>query len=225
MPTVNHQARYQTTFEEFKEAADAINANLKRRSGLGAVPFKKGLIGWVLFVALAVMLFMFMNKPPRAGGSATPASSPPADPMSILIPCIPWLLFFGFIWFFIFRQVRRRYRQVYEQTPALHRPQTITISENGLTFADATAERRLTWDHYVSFTETQNLFLLFTNGYTGDFVPKRIFATPAEVDAFRGLLKRRVNPPTGGFPITPVALPASSASDAHRTMPDEKRSI
>jgi cell division protease FtsH len=134
--------------------------------------FGRGLFGWVLFIGLAIMLFMLLSK---QGGTyktlplsefmvrleanqigsvriegdeitGTLATGPPfsqyrtqlPDGLSgnwnfmqwvlekcrdsgvvvevrrkdsvvanILVPLIPWVLIFGFIWFFVFRQLRR----------------------------------------------------------------------------------------------------------------------
>jgi ATP-dependent Zn protease len=137
--------------------------------------FGKGLFGWVLFIALAVMLFMLLNKqqansaplsigelarhlerdnvsyvdlgedqlygefrPPQivkgvrvqkfrvplpAGASGDwaltqwlldtrqsagigVADKGPNLLTNIIIPLIPWVLIFGFIWFFVYRQLR-----------------------------------------------------------------------------------------------------------------------
>jgi ATP-dependent Zn protease len=143
---------------------------------LGRPAFGKGLFGWVLFIALAVMLFMLLNKtnaqyspvaisdvleqlkdghvsyvtidgdklvgefrsplplgeqrerivrfqsplPTGAGGEFATlqyltdnaqgakvyVENGPNLLMNILVPLIPWLLIFGFIWFFVFRQLR-----------------------------------------------------------------------------------------------------------------------
>ena len=141
--------------------------------------FGKGLFGWVLFISLAVVLFMLLNKhetrytpislgeftrhldndrvrfvdigndqlygefmsPQAAGDSNVPItefrvplpkdvtkdwqftqwllnnrrgaglgvrSGGGADTFKeILVPLIPWVLIFGFIWFFVFRQMRK----------------------------------------------------------------------------------------------------------------------
>ena len=37
--------------------------------------------------------------------------------MNLLLPLVPWLLIFGFIWFFVFRQLRRAGCQPVAQTP------------------------------------------------------------------------------------------------------------
>ena len=91
-------------FDEFAEAQQAY-------AGGGAVRGKwRNWIGWVLFGGLAVVLFLLMNQQ-RSGPRPTPPIVPPTPAQNwvynILLPVIPWLLIFGFIWFFVFRQLRR----------------------------------------------------------------------------------------------------------------------
>jgi cell division protease FtsH len=145
-------------------------------AGNGGLRVGRGLFGWVLFIALAVMLFMLLNKSQQqfapvplsdfisrlqddkvskltidgdkilgeftkpepigekgqsvgkfqtalpAGSSQTweltkyildnrknaevNVENSPNLLLNILVPLIPWLLIFGFIWFFVFRQLR-----------------------------------------------------------------------------------------------------------------------
>ena len=138
------------------------------------IPFGRGFFGWFLFIALAVMLFMLLNKnstsyanvplsefvsrletdhvrtltidgdkitgefreleviggdkigkfqtPLPAGaqntweltkyvldnrhGAQVNVENSPYLLLNIIVPLIPWLLIFGFIWFFVFRQLR-----------------------------------------------------------------------------------------------------------------------
>ena len=138
-------------------------------AGQGAgMRFGRGLFGWVLFLGLAVMLFMILNKNEGAfkpmplddfvsrlerkeinsvviegdeirghtddgrgyrtalpaglagnwsfiqwllatskGTASVEVRNPNNLVINILLPLIPWLLIFAFIWFFVFRQLRR----------------------------------------------------------------------------------------------------------------------
>src|SRR5437588_141970 len=53
--------------------------------GNGTLKFRNGLLGWLLFIGLAVMLVVLLQ---------------------FVLPMVPWILIFGFIWFFVFRQLR-----------------------------------------------------------------------------------------------------------------------
>jgi hypothetical protein len=71
--------------------------------------FGRGLFGWVLFIGLAIMLFMLLNSRQAPPGTAGPVPRPVANSYvhNILLPVLPWVLIFGFVWFFVFRQIRR----------------------------------------------------------------------------------------------------------------------
>ena len=47
---------YQITFEEYKEVNQAIMKDPFK------VTFGRGLVGWILFIGLAVGLFIFINR-------------------------------------------------------------------------------------------------------------------------------------------------------------------
>jgi ATP-dependent Zn protease len=140
----------------------------KAASPTGIVPYGRGVFGWVLFIIVAVMLFMLLNKQ-DAKHAAMPLSEfverleekriasvvldtdeiigkttdgqpfrtalPPGMGsnwdfvhwvlekgtgtttvevrhtnnvlVNTLLPVVPWLVIFGFIWFFVFRQIRK----------------------------------------------------------------------------------------------------------------------
>ncbi|HEX3358658.1 MAG TPA: ATP-dependent metallopeptidase FtsH/Yme1/Tma family protein, partial [Tepidisphaeraceae bacterium] len=142
-------------------------------SGPGGMKFGRGIFGWVLFIGLAIMLFVLLknqqvgtmdmswsdlkeklanssikslkiesdqisgefNTPQASGGMtytkfATPVQQNMVDfnmlqwvtdhrgiadvkisnsqnlILQVVLPFVPWLLIFGFVWFFIFRQLR-----------------------------------------------------------------------------------------------------------------------
>jgi hypothetical protein len=78
-----------------------------RRTVLGGLG--RGLFGWVLFIGLAIMLFMLLNSRQAPPGTAGPVPRPVANSYvhNILLPVLTWVLIFGFVWFFVFRQIRR----------------------------------------------------------------------------------------------------------------------
>lgn len=144
--------------------------------GPGRMPVGRGFFGWFLFIALAVMLIMLLNKSgnsyatvplsefvsrletdkvktltidgdkitgefitteiiagDKVGKFQTPLPAGAANTweltkwvldnrhnaqvnvenspnwlLQVILPLVPWLLIFGFIWFFVFRQLRRQ---------------------------------------------------------------------------------------------------------------------
>ena len=93
--------------------------------------------------------------------------------------------------------------------PGLRRPHQADFSDYGVIVADAYVRTTSQWPAFEGFRETPNLFVLYTSPLAFLIVPKRAFAGPAEVDAFRGLVLNRVGkssflPQAGGFPVLPV---------------------
>ena len=206
---MNLTIEYQFTFEEYKEASEALAAAYRKGKGKRFqlnYPFKigRGIFGWVLFIALAIMLFLLLNQ---RGGAARPA----ARPMDVILPIIPWVLILGFVWFFLYRQLRGWQQRAWDSNPIWHRPRRVHIDDDGITFTDPVSEHRSSWAAYVKFDETPNLFLLFLTSMTAEMIPKRAFPDAKSLDDFRELLSRTISPPQAAFPVIPRGESAKQA--------------
>ena len=176
--------------------------------GLQKGPFGTGgsrsWFGWVIFIGLAVMFFMFLQK---RSATAPPAAPPPtAAPTSgvpgWVIALVPWLLIFGFIWFFVFRQLRGTFpRNVYERNTSLQQPKTLDITDSGVRMTDALSFTEWRWESFTGLVESANLFLLRQADNTFVMIPKR--AVPlGQLDLLRADLESRM-PAPGAFPVLP----------------------
>ena len=86
--------------------------NIRSISATGVVQFRSGLpndmgsnwsfVNWVL---------------ENSRGAVVRVESRDNPLMNILLPLVPWLLIFAFIWFFVFRQLRRSAAQPAQQPP------------------------------------------------------------------------------------------------------------
>jgi preprotein translocase subunit YajC len=94
---------FEYQFDDYVEANRSHRTVARRRSFVGP------LAGWVLFIGLAVVLFMLLNSRAVSPGRlpVVPATRTSAPGLEFLLPVVPWLLIFGFIWFFVFRSARR----------------------------------------------------------------------------------------------------------------------
>ena len=123
------RAEFQYTFEDFREAEAALHGS-NRGSNPARVTFGRGLLGWLLFIGLSVMLVVLVQRsrsnPPTRGGPAGPTAVAPSgnQPVDLLLSFVPWVVIFGFIWVFVYRQIRQQARTArdWEKTPAYHRP-------------------------------------------------------------------------------------------------------
>ena len=109
-------------FDDFAEASKSWAAPSKSGGKTGLFgKLNRNLLGWVLFIGLVVMLFLLMQNRQTAPG-ARPRVPPPAasnNLLSILLPVVPWLLIFSFIWYFAFRQIRAFPAGIVYMAPAM----------------------------------------------------------------------------------------------------------
>lgn len=184
---------YQITFEEYKEVNQAIMKDPFK------VTFGRGLVGWILFIGLAVGLFIFINRnaPPPRPAPKLPRSSP----WEILVPLLPWLLIFGFIWIFVFRQLRNRYKQAFDSQSALHRRKRTEFDEEGIVAITPLSRSETRWEAFDKYRETMNTFVLHHSDVSVEIIPKRAFKSAEDRDAFRSLLKRHVSHRESAFPV------------------------
>jgi hypothetical protein len=70
--------------------------------------------------------------------------------------------------------------------------QAFSFTEEGIDIRHATAEAKLDWKSWIKFRENARFFLVYPAQRMFTIIPKRAFASPEEVDAFRELLKRKL---------------------------------
>jgi hypothetical protein len=84
-------------------------------------------------------------------------------------------------------QLRRHWAEAAESSTQVH----LTVGEEGLTARTPHAATQVDWAAYTDSHELAGGFLLY-RGATYAFIPRRAFSSDAEVDAFRGIVGRRV---------------------------------
>ena len=83
--------------------------------------------------------------------------------------------------------LRRHWEEAAESLTQVH----LSVSEEGLTARTLQVTTQVEWAAYTDSHEIDSGFLLY-RGATYAFIPKRAFSSGAEVDAFRGLVGRRI---------------------------------
>jgi len=69
---------------------------------------------------------------------------------------------------------------------------TITITDDGLISGSPMGHAETMWNMYEKFRETKSLFLLYQSADLIGILPKRVFATPADIQQFRSLLAAKI---------------------------------
>jgi len=190
--------------EEMAKAA-AAHPDPSRPAATSAIGLPRKWAWWVVCVgALASFFLVFMER--RAGTNRPPVPTP-APPAAggvpgWLVSIAPWVLVFGFVWFFVFRQMRRMSpASVYERNPSMQQPKTLDITDERVRMSDPLAFTEWRWESFTGLVESANLLLLRQADNTFVMIPKR--AVPAEeLDTFRADLAARM-PAPGAFPVLP----------------------
>jgi hypothetical protein len=162
--------------------------------------FRAGLFGWLVFIGLAVMLVMLVqnSKHPQ------PVPTQPTESSSFLnhfvVPLIPWVLIFGFIWLFVFRQLRQ---SLWNKNPISQRLFTLDLDDQAVQVSSGAESTRWLWEAFVAFSESSQLLLLRLESNAVLPIPKRAL-DPAQLEEVRGLATIRAAPRSGGFPIQPI---------------------
>jgi hypothetical protein len=201
---LNVKLEFQYLFEDFKEASLAVRKHAQARESrrLG----RKAIV-WVLLIAVAVGLLFGLRvirtriAPP---GPPFPSRSNPTMFQDVILPFLPWLFVFSFVWFFLFRRMRDQYQSAWEKHPDFHRPRVLEIDDDGVTWSDAVSKSRRLWTGYTQWAETKHLILLYRGDLSAEFIPKRAFSDVASVDALRELLSKSISAPQHAFPVIPA---------------------
>ncbi|HEX8915936.1 MAG TPA: YcxB family protein [Humisphaera sp.] len=191
---------------------DEWSRSAKPAKGGGVFGSKGGLVGWLVFIGLAMLLVNLVNN--RNDPPATRPAAPAGDDLvgGILLPVVPWLVIFGFIWFFVYRQLRARGRRVWDANEDLRQPHVAVFDDLGVTVTGPKVSMRVLWSGFDAWSETANLLLLRQQpGNQFHIVPKRAVPT-GQMEPLRALLHARVVPHAAGFPVVPSPPPEGRPS-------------
>lgn len=86
------------------------------------------------------------------------------------------------------------FARVYRRNSRLFGMRTVTVSDIGIVSDNQLGHTESAWNMYEKFRETQNLFLLYQSADIIGIVPKRAFASPADLEQFRSLIASKVRP-------------------------------
>jgi hypothetical protein len=165
-------------------------------------PQPRSPLTWLWLLAPAAGLAITATLTLRFTGS--PGSAAPLDLSAVLFSTVPWVVIGLVLWLFITRSADPL-KKLWEASPAMHRPQALDADEQRIVFSDAAGRFEQRWEAFSHVQETQGVFILYTGQLSAQFIPKRAFATPAELDAFRELLRRHVaQRPAPAFPVLPA---------------------
>jgi hypothetical protein len=84
------------------------------------------------------------------------------------------------------------FRRVYRRNSRMVGPRTVTVNETGIISDHQLGRSESSWNTYFKFQETAKSFLLYQSADAVGVLPKRAFATNADLQEFRALLAAKV---------------------------------
>lgn len=145
--------------------------------------------------------------------SGTPANTPPPGGNQWLLSLLPWVVLIIGMLLLVKRLVRRVVRVAWDGQPHLCDLHRLDASDERMAVGTPLMRIEYSWPAFLSYAETDNLFVLFFSALGYQIIPKRAFATTTDVDAFRELLSLKVpndKPRPRGFEVK--VLPPTAAS-------------
>jgi hypothetical protein len=126
-----------------------------------------------------------------------PPAPAPTKPVSLkpLLVVLCYLVLVMNLGFLLVHFAAMARRQGWERQPILHRLQNLSFDDTQVVSSNDLSQTRYTWQAFVSWDETANLFLLRLSHLMFVMVPKRAFASAAQMDAFRELVRGHIAPP------------------------------
>lgn len=112
--------------------------------------------------------------------------SPPSHFPYLLVTSLVYLA----LYFLVF--VPWRARALFRRQKVLDGPFRILADSSGLAISSEIGEIRMPWAALRKWKESQRLFLIYHSDSLFHLVPKRLFTTSEQLDAFRGLLHRHL---------------------------------
>jgi len=86
------------------------------------------------------------------------------------------------------------FARVYRRNNRMFGMRTVTISDTGIVSDHQLGHSESAWNMYEKFHETPRLFLLYQSADIIGILPKRAFASPADLQQFRALIASRLRP-------------------------------
>ena len=168
----------------------------RRRDAEAGSSLAWALIAVPLVAVAFVLIYLFRGGGPSVGGG---------DWWRVVLPVVPWLLIFLFVYFFLFRYARGGLKALWDAQTSLHRPHVVEIYDDRIVFSDAVDRLEHKWEAFTHVRESPGLFLLFTSNYSMHILPKRAFPGRGGIDEFRELIRRAIaQRPGPAFPVLPA---------------------
>ncbi|CAN5605478.1 hypothetical protein BH10PLA1_BH10PLA1_11780 [soil metagenome] len=197
------EVKFHYELKEVQLGLKQLNRLIRKKQKVG-----RGLVGWLVFFGLAIMFFLLMRANPQPAPS--PAVTPPAKPIDLFLQLVPWALIFGFIWFFVFREIRGGNGKKLYDGLRMEQMRTLIFDEHGVSITKVTESTRYLWPAFVRFEQTKEFLFLFLSPISAQFIPKRVFEDEQLRDQVINLVRTNISAPISAFPVIPMGTKADT---------------
>ncbi len=111
----------------------------------------------------------------------------PTRPKIVIFALGPWIILFTLFGFLAPLKRRLTVRTLWNTTGVHQRPKNVEIGQEGMVTIDARFSCRYRWNHFVRYSETENLLRLHMEDHRTLLIPKRAVA-PEEMVPLRSLI-------------------------------------
>jgi hypothetical protein len=125
-------------------------------------------------------------------------SSKPKPDGTVLLSLI---VIFSTLCAVLYSSAHQELRRRWSGQPTQHVQQQWDISETGIKTDNGVSSSEMKWAAFRRHLDRPTLFMLYTSEFYFHIVPKRAFAGEAQVEEFRELLRRHIQPQTQAFPV------------------------
>ena len=135
----------------------------------------------------------------------------PSRSRLIIAGVFPWLLFMAISLGGLGLLMRRRQACLLPENGSAFIPHLTDINADGIAGSSANGDVRRPWSYFVSYVETDNLYLIYTKDLTVMIFPKRVLSERDDVE-LRSMVMSNV--PIGSFRERPSAFPVAPQAAA-----------
>lgn len=108
----------------------------------------------------------------------------------VALAIIPLSLWVGYI---TARGHAKRWRKMFEETPAYREEVRWSVSEGGADLASATSRSSVEWSYFTKVIEGEHVIVLIGSG-AGYFIPRRAFESEADLERFLATVRSQAKP-------------------------------
>lgn len=176
---------YSITEAEFQEYIKSVYKK--------AFSWKKS---WIyVFIAVLIVSFNLYNWSPSNTSTADTLAADGETTTHLFDSPWSWLLFIGIMaasWIFIIRRFRGTAMLKTEDRDLILGERTMVFETDKVQVKALTAETTYQWNALKKWEATAHLYLLYVSANAAIIVPKRVFATALEEQAFETLLRTKI---------------------------------